>query len=150
MTDSVTRSLVVAAPQGRVWRAVSDHREFGAWFRAELSGPFEEGATISGAMTGEAAGMPFDARILTVRPESLLAFDWPAYTREDGVLYDEPWTRVEFRLEAEGEGTRVTVTESGFDRLPERVRTAARDGNDEGWRVQLLNLAAFAERALAV
>ena len=29
----------IAAPVDRVWRALTDHTEFGEWFRAKLEGP---------------------------------------------------------------------------------------------------------------
>ena len=34
MTDTITKTTLVNAPIDKVWRAVSDHREFGAWFRS--------------------------------------------------------------------------------------------------------------------
>lgn len=142
MVDSITRNVLVRASLSRTWRAISDHRAFGAWFRAEIDGPFEEGRRVEGRMTHPGAeGMPFVARITALRPETFLAFEWPAYTAEDGVLEDEPWTLVEVRLVPEGEATRVTITESGFDRLPARVRDRVRRENEGGWEAQARNLA---------
>ena len=141
MTDSITREVLVLAPLARVWRAVSDHREFGTWFRADLNGPFEEGRRVEGRMTHPGAeGLPFVARVTAVRPQTLLAFKWPAYVQDEGVLEDEPWTLVEVRLALEGKATRVTITESGFDRLPARVRDRVRRENDGGWEAQARNL----------
>lgn len=142
MTDAITREIVVRAPLARVWRAVSDHREFGTWFRVELDGPFEEGRRLKGRMTHPGAeGLPFSARVTVVRPETLLTFEWPAYVEDEGGLESEPWTKVEFRLASEGEATRVTITESGFDQLPARVRDRIRRENEGGWEAQAQNLA---------
>jgi uncharacterized protein YndB with AHSA1/START domain len=142
MPDAITRELVIHALLSRVWRAVSDHREFGTWFRAEIDGPFEEGRRVEGRMTQPGAmGMPFVARITALRPQTFLAFEWPAFVEGEGVLEDEPWTLVEIRLVPEGEATRVTVTESGFDRLPARVRDRIWRENEGGWAAQARNLA---------
>ena len=142
MTDTITREILVRAPLARVWRAVSDHREFGTWFRVELDGPFEEGRRVEGRMTYPGAeGLPFSACVTALRPETFLAFEWPAYVEDEGVLEHEPWTTVEVRLVPEGEATRVTITESGFDRLPARVRDRIRRENEGGWEAQAQNLA---------
>jgi uncharacterized protein YndB with AHSA1/START domain len=87
-----------------------------------------------------AQGLPFSARVITVRPETILMFEWPAYVEGEGVLEHEPWTTVEFCLVPEGEATRVTITESGFDRLPARVRDRIRRENEGGWAAQAQNL----------
>lgn len=142
MADSITRGVLVHASLSRTWRAVSDHREFGTWFRADLDGPFETGRRVEGRMTDpRAEGMPFVARITALRPERYLAFEWPAFVEDEGVLEDEPWTLVEVCLAPAGEATRVTITESGFDRLPARVRDRVRRENQGGWEAQARNLA---------
>ena len=141
MNDAITREIVLRAPLARVWRAVSDHREFGTWFRVDLDDPFEEGRRIEGRMTYPGAeGLPFSVRVITVRPETLLRFEWPAYVEDEGVLELEPWTTVEFRLVPEGEATRVIITESGFDQLPARVRDRIWRENEGGWEAQAQNL----------
>lgn len=143
VSDSITRQVLVHAPLSRVWRAVSDHREFGTGFGAELGGPFEEGRRIEGRMTQPGLeGMPLVARIVAVRPETFLAFEWPAVVEGEGVLEDEPWTRVEVRLAAQGDATRVSIAESGFDRLPAHVRERVRRENEGGWAEQARRLAA--------
>ncbi len=141
MTDAIAREILVRAPLARVWRAVSDHREFRTWFRVDLDGPFEEGRRVEGRMTYAGfEGMPFVARVIAVRPETFLSFEWPAFVEGEGMLEHEPWTTVEVRLVLEGEATRVTITESGFDRLPERVRDRIRRENEGGWEAQAQNL----------
>lgn len=143
MTDSITREVNIGAPLARVWRAVADSAEFATWFHAVLDGPFESGRTVRGHMTYPGyEGLPIVMRITALRPETYLAFEWPAFVPEEGVLEDEPWTKVEFQLEPQGDATRVRVTESGFDRLPERVRDRVRRENAGGWEEQLRNLAA--------
>jgi uncharacterized protein YndB with AHSA1/START domain len=43
MNDRIEQTVELKAPVSRVWRALTDHREFGTWFRVKLEGPFEPG-----------------------------------------------------------------------------------------------------------
>ena len=56
-----------------------------------------------------------------------------------------PRTLVEFRLQPEGDGTRLQIVESGFDALPEPLRTSALRSNTEGWTIQIDNVRRHAE-----
>ena len=136
MPDSITRSAVLAAPPRRVWSALADAQEFGTWFRARFDAPYAPGAEIIGAFNDDAGtAHPGSLRIHEMIPERRLSFEWDA---------DEPGKRtlVAFELEPEGEGTRLTVTESGFDRLsPETGEEMARR-NAKGWEIQLGRIAA--------
>jgi hypothetical protein len=67
----------------------------------------------------------------------------PLYAVDPGADYSaEPPTLVEFRLEAAGAGTRLTVTESGFDRIPAGRRREAFRMNGAGWAGQIKNIEA--------
>jgi hypothetical protein len=69
-------------------------------------------------------------------PLSLLAFRWhPGADAEAGP--NAPTTLVTFALEAVPEGTRLTITESGFDSLPPERRAKAFRENEGGWEAQL-------------
>lgn len=46
MQGQVVKSVDLNAPLQRVWQALSDAREFGQWFRAELSGEIRSGAVL--------------------------------------------------------------------------------------------------------
>jgi uncharacterized protein YndB with AHSA1/START domain len=145
MPDSITRDTVIAAPLARVWRAVSDHREFGAWFRARLDQPFTPGARITGNILQPGfEHLPWLAEVTAVEPPAYLAFRWPPFDQAAmQARPDLPWTLVEFRLAEVAGGTRVTVTESGFAALPEPLRGSVLRGNDRGWEIQLGNIADY-------
>lgn len=147
MTDRIEKSIELNAPIERVWRAISDHREFGAWFKAILDQPFEPGADSTGRMTYPGfEHMPWLAKVERVEPPRLLSFRWPPYDHESNeVRVDDPWILVEFRLEPSGAGTRVTVTESGFDALPAELRDKAYRSNEGGWEEQMQNIKAHVE-----
>src|SRR6266480_1395969 len=55
----------------------------------------------------------------------------------------EPSTLVEFRLEKTANGTVLTVTESGFDKLPADRRLEAFRRNEGGWAEQIKNVEAY-------
>ena len=40
MSDRIEKSIELNAPIERVWHALTDHNEFGEWFRVKLDGPF--------------------------------------------------------------------------------------------------------------
>jgi uncharacterized protein YndB with AHSA1/START domain len=75
------------------------------------------------------------------------SFTWHPYAVDPEVDYSaEPPTLVEFRLEATATGTRLTVVESGFDRLPPHRQPDARRMNDRGWSIQMDNIRAHIQR----
>jgi hypothetical protein len=55
-------------------------------------------------------------------------------------------TLVEFRLEQKGDGTLLTVTESGFSKLPADRRLEAFRMNDDGWAEQMKNIERHVEQ----
>ncbi len=148
-TDRIEKSIVLNVARSRVWRAISTPSEFGAWFGAKLEGEFVPGAAITGHIV-EPAGYedhPWNMTIEEVAPESLLSFRWHPYAMDRNVDYsDEPTTLIEFRLEDVSGGTRLTVVESGFDRLPPARRDEAWRMNDHGWGVQVERIAGYVAR----
>jgi uncharacterized protein YndB with AHSA1/START domain len=82
-----------------------------------------------------------DVVVERMDPERLFSFRWHPYAIEPSVDYSsEPTTLVEFRLEDAPGGTRLTVVESGFDRIPAARRAEAYRMNDGGWTEQVRNL----------
>jgi uncharacterized protein YndB with AHSA1/START domain len=39
MNDLIEKQIELKAPVSRVWRALTDHHEFGEWFRVKIDGP---------------------------------------------------------------------------------------------------------------
>lgn len=151
MSDSIVKTIEIAAPVPKVWDALVDHEKFGSWFRVALDQPFAVGQPSTGHMTYPGyEDYRWVARVVAIEPMTRFAFDWPATggnkeLMEAGVPVPE-WTRVEFRLEPTSEGTRLTVTESGFDQVPEPRRTNVMRDNDGGWAEQVQNIRTYAER----
>jgi len=144
-TDRIERSIVVNAPRERVWRALSNAEDFGTWFGANLKGQtFAPGQRARGPITF--AGyehMSFDALIERIEPQVLLSYRWHPYPIDATVDYTkEQPTLVTFTLkDAPGNGTILTVVESGFDQVPAHRRVEALRMNSRGWDGQLNNIA---------
>jgi uncharacterized protein YndB with AHSA1/START domain len=141
-TDRIEKKILLRAPKARVWKALTDHQEFGAWFRVQLAGPFLVGKKVTGRVTYPGyEHLTFEARVERMDAEKLFSFRWHPAAVDPKVDYSkEPNTLVEFRLEEAPGGTQVTVVESGFDALPEQRRDDAFRMNSGGWDVQVDNI----------
>lgn len=144
-SDSIENSIEIAAPVSRVWRALTDHREFGAWFGAELEGPFVPGELSLGWITGCGHGrVRWEVTVREMVPEERFSFEWHPYAIDPEVDFSqEPTTLVVFRLEPTATGTLLTVTESGFDAIPKDRRFEAFRMNSRGWTAQIDNIGRY-------
>ena len=146
-SDQIEKQIELKAPLSRVWRALTDHREFGDWFGVKLDGPFIPGQISRGQITYPGyEHVTWEARIEKMESERLFAFTWPqvaSFQKSDkpADYSDAPKTLVEFRLEpAASGGTLLVLTESGFDRIPADWRAEAFKRNDGGWTEQMKNI----------
>jgi uncharacterized protein YndB with AHSA1/START domain len=141
-TDRIEKQIVLRAARSRVWRALTDAEEFGAWFGFRLARPFAPGARVHGRVTTPGyENLSFEMSIERMEPERLFSWRWhPAAIDPAQDYSSEPTTLVEIELEEVPEGTRLTVVESGFDALPPSRRASAFRTNEEGWAIQLGNV----------
>ena len=144
MTDRIEKRIELNAPVSRVWRALTDHREFGEWFRVKLDGPFVPGEVSRGHITYPGyEHVRWEATVQAMEPERLFSFTWHPCAVDPNVDYsNEPPTLVEFRLEPTATGTLLLLTESGFDKIPSHRRLEAFRMNDGGWTEQMKNIEA--------
>lgn len=146
MTDRIEKRIELAAPVSRVWRALTDYREFGEWFQVKLDGPFAVGQVSRGQITYPGCEhVKWEAIIEKMEPERLFSFTWPHVKSLDKEKYspdysNAPRTLVEFRLEKTAKGTLLIVTESGFDKFPPDWRLDAFRMNEAGWAEQMKNI----------
>jgi uncharacterized protein YndB with AHSA1/START domain len=149
-TDRIEKQVTLKVPRARVWRAITDSNEFGQWFGIRFDAPFTAGATVAGRIVGatvdpEVAKMQqpyedkrFEIMIEQMEPERLFSFRWHPHAVDAGTDYSkEPTTLVTFVLEDVPGGTTLTVTESGFDRIPLERRAKAFTANEQGWAIQM-------------
>ena len=142
-TDRIEKKIFLRAPRARVWNALADARQFGAWFGVEFEGPFQPGARLKGRLTiKEYSHMTLEVMVERVEPETLFSYRWHPYAVDPNVDYSrEPTTLVTFELEDAPEGTLLTIVESGFDGIPAHRRDEAFRMNDHGWTEQTENIA---------
>jgi uncharacterized protein YndB with AHSA1/START domain len=116
----------------------------------KFNGPFTPGASMRGVIVTttvnaevakaqkEYEGMPFEITIERIEPERLFSFRWHPFAVERGVDYSaEPTTLIVFTLEEVADGVMLTVTESGFDRIPLARRAKAFTANEGGWSMMV-------------
>jgi uncharacterized protein YndB with AHSA1/START domain len=142
MQNRIEKRLELKAPVSRVWRALTDHREFGSWFRVNIESPFVPGQMAQGQITYPGyEHVRWQAVIQKMEPERLFSFTWHPYAVDPQHDYShETPTLVEFRLEKTATGTLLVLTESGFDKLPDERRPDALRMNDGGWTEQMKNI----------
>jgi uncharacterized protein YndB with AHSA1/START domain len=150
-TDRIAKKTLLRAPLQRVWRAISDSSEFGSWFGVRFDGPFVAGRRLTGRIVPTTAdpeiaasqkpyeGAAFEFVVDRIEPMRLFSFRWHPYAVDPGLDYSqEPPTTVVFELEEVAGGTMLTVTESGFDRIPLARRAQAFASNEQGWAAQMM------------
>jgi uncharacterized protein YndB with AHSA1/START domain len=160
VSDRIEKKVLLRAPRDRVWRAVSDSKEFGSWFGVAFEAPFAPGARMIGrvvpttvdpvvAATQQAyAGAAFEITVERVDAPDVFSFRWHPFAVEKGKDYsNEPTTLVVFELSNAPEGTLLTVTESGFDGIPLERRVKAFAANEGGWAAQMTLIAKYIEQA---
>jgi len=141
-TDRIEKSVFLRAPRARVWKALTDWKEFGRWFGVDLAGPLTPGARVTGKITHKGyEDAPFELIVEKMEPERLFSYRWHPYAHDPKVDYSsEPTTLVVFELEEKDRGTMLTVVESGFDRIPLARRAEAYRMNDGGWAEQMKSI----------
>jgi uncharacterized protein YndB with AHSA1/START domain len=148
MADRIEKQIEIAAPVSKVWRAITDSQQFGEWFLVKMEGPFVAGQPSSGQITHPGyEHVRMEIVIQAIEPETLFSFTWHPYALEPNVDYShEPSTLIEFRLQPTATGTLLTVTESGFDKIPAARRDMAFRMNDSGWAQQVINIQNYVAR----
>jgi len=158
-TDRIEKRILLRASRDRVWRALTDSRQFGIWFGMRFAEPFAPGKQMTGiivptevdpdtaAMQKQFEGLAFEIVIERIEPKRLFSYRWHPGAVDPHVDYTaEPMTLVEFALDDAEGGILLTVTESGFDRIPLARRASAFTGNEQGWTKVVTLIEKYLER----
>ena len=148
MSDFIEKLVDLAAPIDRVWQAIADPAQFGAWFGVAIETPLVAGAPAHGFITAKGyEHVRWAVEVVAIEPPHRFAFTWHPYAIDPAIDYSgETPTLVEFLLAETADGTRLTLRESGFDAVPAHRRAEAMRMNDRGWAVQAENVRAHVTR----
>ena len=148
MENQIEKRIEIASPVSRVWRALTDSRQFGEWFLVKMDGPFVAGQPAAGQITHPGyEHVRMQIVVKAIEPETLFSFTWHPYAVDPKVDYSqEESTLIEFRLQPNAGGTLLTVTETGFDKIPAARRAEALLRNDSGWAQQMKNIQAYVSK----
>jgi uncharacterized protein YndB with AHSA1/START domain len=136
--DRIDRTIELAASPDRVWRALTTPSEISAWFRVAIEGPLTPGAevwmTVTGPKDSTGVGKRFRVRVVEMEPPRRFAWEWYPGAIDPAVDYSkEPRTKVTFTLEPIPGGTRLTLSETGFDAVSLARRAKVFADNNNGW-----------------
>src|SRR6476469_911050 len=147
-TDRIEKKVVVRAPIGKVWQAIADSKQFGEWFGVKLAEPFVANKKVECKRTNpKYEHIQFEMEVERIEPQNFFSYRWHPYAIDPKTDYStEPTTLVEFRLQEVKDGTELTITETGFDRIPASRRAEAFRMNENGWAGQAKQIAAYVEK----
>lgn len=133
MTDSIRKEIVVPQSQDEVWRALTDNTALAEWL---MPNDFEPRVghrfTFRGQPNPQAGWDGIvQCEVLECAPPDRLAYSWAG-----GPVTG---TQVSYRLEPDGDGTRVVFEHSGFD-LSQPWGEQAFKGAEFGWDKMLETL----------
>ena len=147
-TNRIEKEILLRAPRTRVWRALTNSKEFGTWFGVNMDGAFQAGHAIRGKLANpKYEHIAFEFVVDRVEPEDLFSYRWHPYAMDTSIDYSkEQKTLVEFHLSDTADGTMLKVIESGFDNVPAGRRAEAFRMNDKGWGSQVENIRRYVEK----
>jgi uncharacterized protein YndB with AHSA1/START domain len=160
VADRIEKQVLLRAPLARVWQALTDSKEFGAWFGVKFTAPFKAGARVAGTVVPTTVdpavaemqkpyeGMAFEIVVDRIEPKKLFSFHWhPGHIDPAIDNSKEPMTLVVFTLEETAAGVKLVVTESGFSRIPLERRAEAFTLNEGGWTAQMTLIEKYLAKA---
>jgi uncharacterized protein YndB with AHSA1/START domain len=145
----IDRTIEIAAPPERVWRALTSAAELSAWFQVRIEGDIAPDTDVwmTSVHPGH-AGQRFRVRFKEMMPPRRFVWEWHPGEVDPNVDYSrEPRTTVTFTLEPSASGTRLSVSETGFDEIALVRRAKVHRDNSQGWAEVLVWLRTYVEKA---
>jgi len=143
MTRSIQKEVLFPQPREQVWNAIADSATLAEWmFPNDFEPRIGHHFTFQVPPNPKANfdGLTVRCEILECAPPDRLAFSWSAGELDD--------TRVTFRLEPDGDGTRLLFEHSGFN-LSLPFGEQAYRGAEYGWARMLKQLSTLAANLTA-
>jgi uncharacterized protein YndB with AHSA1/START domain len=131
----IDRAIDILAPIERVWRALTDVNELSTWFQVTIDGPIEAGRSVwMTSVLPAYAGLRFQVDIVELTRPTRVVWRWHPGEIDQIMDYSrEPKTTVTFTLTPTAGGTRVEVSEAGFDQISLSRRAKVHADNSQGW-----------------
>lgn len=135
MQDKIERQIIINASKEQVYEAIADPSKITSWFPDDIEGTLDEGEQpiLNFGEHGK-------TQILVVakEPHDYFAYRWvPGANHFIGNVEEAKTTLVEFKLTENSGTTTLTVTESGFSKLPVEMAEASYTQNTGGWGFML-------------
>ena len=153
MTDDalnrIDRTIEVNAPPDQVWRVLTTAKDLSTWFKVSVEGDIVAGAEIwMTSLNSGHEGTRFLVRIKEMTAPRRFVWEWHPGAVDPAIDYSrEPWTTVTFTLEPSGRGTRLSVSETGFNDISLARRAKAYADNSQGWTEVLVWIQKYADAA---
>lgn len=135
MQDEIKREISIKASKERVYNAIADRKQLITWFPIAIEGDLAVGQKPL-LDFGEHGKTPI--YVTAMQPHEYFAYRWvPGGNTFEGDILDATTTLVEFRITETAEGCTVTVTESGFSKLPPEIAEQSFKQNSGGWEYEM-------------
>jgi uncharacterized protein YndB with AHSA1/START domain len=130
MQDVIKREITIKAPKERVYAAITDAEQIVSWFPDAVEGKLAEGEKPF-LRFGEHEAQIY---VVALQPHDYFAYRWiPGGNTFEGDIVDAPTTLVEFRISELNGISTVTLTESGFAKLPADIAEDSFKQDSGGW-----------------
>jgi uncharacterized protein YndB with AHSA1/START domain len=145
----IDRTIEIQAPPERVFKALTTAAELSEWFQVKIEGPIAQGGEVwMTSVHPDHAGQRWPVRIIELTAPRRVVWQWHPGQVDPARDYSrEPQTTVTFTLEPSGRGTRVNVSETGFDAIALERRAKVYEDNSQGWSEVLVWLQKYVEKA---
>lgn len=142
----IDRTIDIQAPPARVYQALTNTTEVAEWFQVKIEGTITQGAEVWMTSSAEHGCMRFLVNVVELTAPRRVVWKWHPNAVDPRFDYSkEPMTTVTFTLEPTAGGTRVTVSETGFDLLSLERRAKAHADNSQGWTEVMVWLRTYVE-----
>lgn len=133
MRNTIRAEVFVASPIEKVWAALTESEQIGAWFGNGQ--PTRIDLRPGGRIIFDHGHGDLPAIIETVEQPSQIAYRWALVGSAGTEPTDTNSTLVSFRLTSQDGGTQVDFVESGFEEITDDREQAERqyDNNLKGW-----------------
>ena len=145
----IDRTIEIAQPPERVWRALTTPAELSAWFQVTIDGEIAAGSKVwMTSVHPSCAGQRFQVLFVELTPPRRFVWQWHPGAVDPNFDYSrEPRTTVTFTLEPTTTGTRLTLAETGFDAVSLDRRAKVYGDNSQGWTEVLVWVRSYVEKA---